>query len=78
MRRILSLVVVAWVMAAMMVAMAMPAFAKIDTGDPPPGPPTLSGNPSGTTVVHCNSDEIGEEGAVAINKNGAHGGGDCL
>jgi hypothetical protein len=75
MKRIISLVVVALVMAAMMLAMAMPAFA-FNSENQPPGPPTFSGG-NGALVVHCNSDQIGREGAVANNKNGAHGGGNC-
>jgi hypothetical protein len=73
MKRIIVLFTVAVLMLAMS---ALPVLAK-NTGDQPPGPPTLSGNPVGTIVIHCNSDEIGGEGAVAINKNGEHGGGDC-
>jgi hypothetical protein len=73
MKRIIVLFTVAVLMLAMS---ALPVLAKT-TGDQPPGPPTLSGG-NGAIVVHCNSDEIGGEGAVAINKNAAHGGGDCL
>ncbi len=76
MRRILLVLAVALVMAAMMVVTATPAFAKnsFQTDpdfDKPPGPPISSG--AGTTVFHCNSPVIeGERGAIVINKNARH------
>ena len=71
---------VALVMVAMVVMMAAaPAFAKTIIGDPPPGPPSLTGNfPNGATVTHCNSPRIGGEGSFVFNKNGIKGQGNCL
>ena len=67
-------------MVAMVVMLAVaPALAKTIIGDPPPGPPALTGNsPNGATVTHCNSQSIGGEGAFVFNKNGIKGPGNCL
>ena len=77
MRRILLVLSVALVMVAMVAA--APAFAKTIIGDPPPGPPSLTGNfPNGATVTHCNNPRIGGEGSFVFNKNGSKGQGNCL
>jgi len=70
-------IIVLFTVAALMLAMSALPVLAVTTRNQPPGPPTLSGDPGGTFVVHCNSDEIGGEGAVAITKNGEHGGGNC-
>jgi hypothetical protein len=73
MRRVIA------VLSVMVAMMAAPAFAKTIIGDPPPGPPALTGNfPNGATVTHCNSQNIGQEGAIVFNKNGINGQGNCL
>ena len=67
------------VLSVMVAMMAAPAFAKTIIGDPPPGPPALTGNfPNGATVTHCNSQNIGQEGDIVFNKNGINGQGNCL
>jgi hypothetical protein len=83
-KRIFTVLAVAALMAAMLVATAAaPAFAKV-IGPPPPtgGPPAETGNfPSGATVTHCNSPGIpvsGGEGSFVFNKNGIQGQGNCL
>ena len=75
MRRILLVLSVAALMAAMVVVTAAPAFAKntfqTDEEGPPygPGPPASSG--AFTTVFHCNSTDVfGTRGAYVIHKNG--------
>jgi hypothetical protein len=73
MRRVIA------VLSVMVAMMAAPAFAKTIIGDPPPGPPALTGNfPNGATVTHCNGQNIGQEGAIVFNKNGINGQGNCL
>ena len=72
MRRMLLVLTVAAVMAAMMVAMAVPAMAANDKPQGEPGPPTASGSEGHTVVFHCTS--IGEHGATVINReSGGHG-----
>jgi len=75
MRRILLLVTVAAMMAAMVAASATPAFAGNIKG-PDGGRPLVSGNlnnPSifATNVVH--NDPLCEPGVQVSNKNGIHG-----
>ena len=69
MRRIMLLVTVALVMAALMALSALPVMA-VNSGNQPLGPPNLSGSPKpvGTEVFHCKN--IGLKGAAVTNKNG--------
>jgi hypothetical protein len=73
MRRLIAAVV-----AAMAVGVAA-APASADTfGNQPPGPPLTSGHgntSSGPLVVHCKAVDEGLKSVVALNKNGAFGGG---
>jgi hypothetical protein len=71
MKRIIMLLAVS---ALLMLAAALPAFAK-NTGTEG-GAPVVSGG-GGANVVHCNSDRIGGEGAIVFNRNGVGGGGNC-
>jgi hypothetical protein len=58
---------------------AAPAFAKVILGDPPSRQPELTDHfPSGATVTHCNSPNIGLEGVLVFNKNNIKGQGNCL
>jgi hypothetical protein len=63
MKRVLALLTVALVMAAMMLAMGAQAFAK-NSGDQPPGPPTTSGS----ETIANNGSEVDHAG----------GGGTCV
>ena len=65
MKRMLLVLTVALVMAAMVLAMAVPAMAS--QSGVPPGPPLLSGSEGHAIVIHC------EPGAAAISQTGAHG-----
>jgi hypothetical protein len=69
MRRIMMLVTVALVMAALMALSALPVMA-VNSGTQPPGPPTVSGSPDteGARAFHCKT--IGAKGATVTNKNG--------
>jgi hypothetical protein len=71
MRRIISMVTLALVVAALVVAMAMPAFAR-NYGNQPPGPPYYSSSTGSTDaktwVAHCNADPT-LKGAEVSNQN---------
>ena len=67
---------VALMMAAMLVVMAAPALAK-NSGNQPPGPPFLSGNPEGTRVAHCAAFPDGEGATVTHPDGRVTGGGNC-
>ena len=69
MRRIMVLVTVALGMAALMTLSALPVMA-VNSGNQPPGPPTVSGSPNteGARAFHCKT--IGTNGASFTNKNG--------
>lgn len=69
-RFLLGLIMVA----ATTVGAAAPAMAG-NTGNQPPGPPFVSGNTPGASVVHCNvvGDPGDVPGAVVFNRNGIHG-----
>jgi hypothetical protein len=69
MRRIMVLVTLALVMAALMTLSALPVMA-VNSGNQPPGPPLESGSPNteGARAFHCTN--IGEKGASVTNKNG--------
>jgi hypothetical protein len=69
MRRIMVLVTVALVMAGLSAISALPVLA-VNSGNQPPGPPTVSGSPNteGARAFHCKT--IGAKGASVTNKNG--------
>ena len=69
MRRIMMLVAVALVMAALMALSALPVMA-VNSGNQPPGPPFQSGspNPEGARAFHCKTIDL--KGASVTNKNG--------
>lgn len=69
MRRIMVLVTVALVMAALSAISALPVMA-VNSGNQPPGPPFESGSPNaeGARAFHCKT--IGAKGASVTNKNG--------
>jgi putative hemolysin len=67
MRRVLLLVTVALVMAAMMLAMALPALAK-NSEKADGGPPLANNNPGGTSVFHCQA--AGGESVEVHHENG--------
>ncbi len=72
MRRVLLVLSVAALMAAMISVSALPALA-VNTGDANQGPPLLSGSPDQSTVViHCGGMSQYEEGA-RISHNGSTG-----
>jgi CheY-specific phosphatase CheX len=71
MRRILLVLSIAALMAAMIVASAMPAFAE-NVKHFDGGPPLLSGNSRATIVEHCNAVEGGKS-VTAFTKSGVHG-----
>ena len=50
MRRIMVLVTVALVMAALMALSALPVLA-VNSGNQPPGPPTVSGSPTAVLIM---------------------------
>ena len=80
MRRILMVLTVALVMAAMVVATAVPALA-FNTGSGRPGSPLYSGNPdnaNSAVVVHCTGTGFQDaQGVKANNKNNTGGQGTC-
>jgi hypothetical protein len=69
MRRIMVLVTVALVMAALSAISALPVMA-VNSGNQPPGPPFESGSPNTeeARAFHCKT--IGAKGASVTNKNG--------
>ena len=76
MRRILLVLTVALVVAAMVVVTAAPAFAKNTfqlSGRDTPGPPQSSGaagSGEGASVLHCNSPSIGSSGNHVVKRTG--------
>ena len=75
MRRIVRVLAV---MALLVLTVAVPAFAR-NSGTELGGPPALSGG-QGAVVVHCNSEEVGGEGAIVENRTNVgfpSGGGNC-
>ena len=82
MRRILLVLVVGLVMAAILAINAVPSMAE-NSGNQPPGPPqksgTLEGSPgNGATVDHCNQSPGVQPGVTLVDPNGVqHGNGNC-
>jgi hypothetical protein len=84
-KRIMMVLTVMVIMVAMLVAMAVPAFAansRDQVGPGNQGPPVFSGSlfgspGEGARVDHCNASDGGEPGVLLTNRNGVHGNGNC-